>query len=223
MNRIEKIAEDIVNSEVSDFYNPNSMFNMQQQKEKCKLEVQSALEMKNTTDRIKKAIEFVCSSEIFSPEEKKRIKSDIEQMASVISEIEDESILQDCYNISDFDMALWYRAALDCYKKHSYEESVNIFTLLIMLNSSVESYWLGLGGAEQMLRHYQLAICAYETALQITPHNGLTHLLIAQCFLLLNDKNNAQVQWKAAKESIAENGSQPYWNELMEDLESKLK
>jgi tetratricopeptide (TPR) repeat protein len=223
MGRLEGVADNLIkNTEDSDYYNPNSILNIQSQKNRFKIELLSTLGMENSTDRMKRAIELINSANIFSLEERNRIKLNINKMAADLSELEENHLLQDCYGISDNDMELWYRAALDLYKQHCYQEAGDLFTLLIMLNPSVESYLLGLGGAEHMAKHYQAAIDVYEQAIQIKPTNGLSYLLVVQCLLLLNNKRQAQERWENAKQIIADNGSQPHWNELIALLEKKM-
>jgi hypothetical protein len=152
MKKTESIAEKIMDSiEISDYYNPNLITTLENQKVIFKNKVLAFLEMKGSIDRMKKGIESVLNNlNLFSLIEQEKIKLNIEKMRSPISKLDDVHSLQQCYDINDSDMALWYHVALERHKFNSFEEAGDIFTLLITLNANVSSYWLGLGGSEQM-------------------------------------------------------------------------
>lgn len=100
----------------------------------------------------------------------------------VVKEEEPSKTLQERLLISNEEMVRAYECAAALYEAQHYEESGNIFTALIVLNSGIRSFWIGLGLSEEKLGNPQSAGMAYLMAMQ-TDFDDLTPgIYSARCF-----------------------------------------
>lgn len=101
-------------------------------------------------------------------------------------------------DLTDQEMGRLYGAAVSLMKDQQFERASDGFMFLTTLNPLIHEYWLGLGMAEQALKHYKDALSAYMMALLTDPDDPVTHYYSAKCFYEKNDINNAEAALKLA-------------------------
>jgi len=99
---------------------------------------------------------------------------------------------KDIKKISDEEMEAIYSVGYNFYRHGKYENARSIFSLLCKYDEYEPKYWIGLGAAQQMLKHYQEAVSAYSFAVMLNPLDPKVHRYVTDCFLALRDYERAQ-------------------------------
>lgn len=100
--------------------------------------------------------------------------------------------LKDVLNISDKHMETLYAIAYNYYQKNKYEDAKKLFTLLCTYDPLKYKYWEGASATARLLNSYQEAVIAYGALLQLRPMKMSYYNELAECFLKLNQKDNAK-------------------------------
>ncbi len=100
--------------------------------------------------------------------------------------------LKDVLNIPDQHMETLYAIAYNYYQKNKYEDAKKLFTLLCTYDPLKYKYWEGASATARLLNNYQEAIMAYGALLQLRPMKISYYNELAECFLKLNQKDNAK-------------------------------
>lgn len=85
-----------------------------------------------------------------------------------------------------------YAAAFNHYKAGSYEEALNIFKPLLVLNSTDNRVWLGYAAAAQMLKNHLDALKAYGYASMLDPMNPRPFFHAMECHIALKNFEEAK-------------------------------
>lgn len=91
-----------------------------------------------------------------------------------------------------------YQTAYDCYEKEEYRTAGKLFTRLVLSNPFMGPFWTGLASAKQMSRDYEAAIRAWALSALLDLDNPMPHLHAAECYLYLEQKEEAQKALNAA-------------------------
>lgn len=84
-----------------------------------------------------------------------------------------------------------YATAFGMYEKGDYLSASQLFTQLVLSDPFSEHYWLGLAGAKQMARDYKAAVHAWGLLALLKEGDPLPHFHAAECFLSLDEKEEA--------------------------------
>ena len=101
-------------------------------------------------------------------------------------------LLKDVLNISDEHMETLYALAYNYYQKNKYEDARKLFTLLCTYDPLKYKYWEGASATARLLNSYQEAIIAYGALLQLRPMKLSYYNELAECFLKIDQKDNAK-------------------------------
>ena len=144
----------------------------------------------------------------WTEEKKEDLNQRIEALTS--KKVEDlKPTLQEELNISAEEIVKWFDIAMSLVEKQQLDDAIQAFQFLIMLNSRVHFFWVGLGMAKE--KNYQLeeAAQAYYTALSMNVDDLRPALSCANCYRLLGDFDKATLVIEGAMELA----------EMMEDQE----
>ncbi len=85
----------------------------------------------------------------------------------------------------------FYATAFGLYEKGDYRGAGQLFTQLVLTDPYLEHYWQGLASSKQMTRDYMAAIHAWSMVALLKEGDPLPHFHAAECFLSLEDKEEA--------------------------------
>lgn len=85
----------------------------------------------------------------------------------------------------------FYAVAFGLYEKGDYRSASQLFTQLVLTNPFSEHYWQGLASSKQMARDYHAAVHAWSLVALLREGDPLPHFHAAECFLSLDDKEEA--------------------------------
>jgi type III secretion system low calcium response chaperone LcrH/SycD len=84
-----------------------------------------------------------------------------------------------------------YQRALALYNEDKAEQSSEAFAILIRERPFHKIFWLGLAASKQKLKEYEKALEAYALTSLIDDHDPMPHFHAAQCYIGLNNKDEA--------------------------------
>lgn len=84
-----------------------------------------------------------------------------------------------------------YSIAQQMYEYGKYQDSADVFRLVLMLDRENYIYNFGLAACFQMLGSYRKALTTYMMAAFIEPENPMTHYHSAECHIKLGDSRSA--------------------------------
>jgi type III secretion system low calcium response chaperone LcrH/SycD len=126
-----------------------------------------------------------------------------DQLITVIDAFLNKGLaLQDLKGIPDASMEAVYGMAYNLYNGGRFQDAETLFKYLTVLNHWEKKYWMGLGGARQVLGNYQEAIEAYAMATLIDMMNPMPHFQAAICHLGLGNIQEAQVALECVLEVV---------------------
>lgn len=92
----------------------------------------------------------------------------------------------------------FYATAFGLYEKGDYRGASQLFTQLVLTDPYSEHYWHGLASSKQMARDYMAAIHAWSMVALLKERDPLPHFHAAECFLSLDEKEEALLALDAA-------------------------
>jgi type III secretion system low calcium response chaperone LcrH/SycD len=84
-----------------------------------------------------------------------------------------------------------YATAFEMYEKGDYRSAWQLFTQLVLSDPFSEHYWLGLASSKQMARDYKAATYAWSLVALLKEGDPMPHFHAAECFLSLDEKEEA--------------------------------
>lgn len=91
-----------------------------------------------------------------------------------------------------------YAQAYRLYNTGKYEEAIQQFRILIMMNSMETKYILALAACFHMIKDYPNAIQTYTMYSVLDPENPLPHYHTSDCFIQLKDYLSAMISLELA-------------------------
>lgn len=85
----------------------------------------------------------------------------------------------------------FYATAYGLYEKGDYRGAAQLFTQLVLTDPYSEHYWQGLASSKQMTQDYLAAVHAWAMLALLREHDPLPHFHAAECFLSLDEKEEA--------------------------------
>lgn len=102
-----------------------------------------------------------------------------------LDHVQQESTLQDRFEISNDAMLDFYQRASELYHAGHLSDAADLFFLLTVLNPLISSFWLGLGITEQCQEQHEPALLAYWMALQTDEEDLQPLLRSSECLRAL--------------------------------------
>lgn len=97
-----------------------------------------------------------------------------------------------------------YGQAYRLYNTGKYRDAIQLFKLLLMLNSTDPRYTMGLAACYHMLKEYENAIGAYTLCGVIDPNSPIPHYHVSDCYLKINDKRSALIALEFALKRVGD-------------------
>jgi type III secretion system low calcium response chaperone LcrH/SycD len=85
----------------------------------------------------------------------------------------------------------FYATAFGLYEKGDYRSAAQLFTQMVLTDPFSEHYWQGLASSKQMARDYMAAVHAWSLVALLKEGDPLPHFHAAECFLSLEEKDEA--------------------------------
>ncbi len=99
----------------------------------------------------------------------------------------------------------FYATAFGLYEKGDYRGAAQLFTQLVLTDPYSEHYWRGLASSKQMAQDYLAAVHAWAMLALLKEKDPLPHFHAAECFLSLDEKEEALKALDAALELTGKN------------------
>lgn len=99
----------------------------------------------------------------------------------------------------------FYATAFGLYEKGDYRSAAHLFTQLVLTDPYSEHYWQGLASSKQMAREYLAAVHAWSLCALLNEKDPLPHFHAAECFLSLDEKEEALKALDAALDLSRDN------------------
>lgn len=106
--------------------------------------------------------------------------------------------LKSLSGVSDEKEETVYAQAYLLYNSGRYNDAIEIFRVLIMLNTSEPKYMMGLAACFHMMKAYDAAISTYTLVSFLDPDNPIPYFHTSDCALQLGDKLSAMVALQMA-------------------------
>jgi type III secretion system low calcium response chaperone LcrH/SycD len=100
--------------------------------------------------------------------------------------------LQQAFAVTTYEMEEIYQEAYQLYDEDLYMEAADIFRWLVVFNPFVGKYWMGLAASLHVCGSYDKALHAYALSALLDSENPYPHYHAYECYLALNDKNEAE-------------------------------
>jgi len=121
--------------------------------------------------------------------------------------------------VSDEKEEAVYSQAYLLYNSGRYKDAIEIFRVLIMLNSTEPKYMMGLAACFHLMKAYDAAISSYTLVSFLDPENPIPYFHTSDCALQLGDKMGAMV---ALQMAIKRAENKPEFKTLKERAEITL-
>lgn len=159
--------------------------------------------MKSEQQQIKKATEQIG----------KEIKSDQQALfeASVQRATRKGATPKDALGLTDAMVEGIYGQAYRLYNTGKYREAIQLFRMLIMINSTEPKYAMGLAACFHMLKEYKNAVNTYAVLAVIDANNPISFYHASDCYIHLNDPTSAII---ALEMAIIRAGTKPEFRTL---------
>lgn len=99
----------------------------------------------------------------------------------------------------------FYAVAFGLYEKGDYRGAAKLFTQLVLTDPYSEHYWQGLASSKQMAREYLAAVHAWGIVSLLKDSDPIPHFHVAECFLSMDEKQEALKALDAAHELAGKN------------------
>lgn len=118
---------------------------------------------------------------------------------------------KDALGLTDAMVEGVYGQAYRLYNTGKYKEAIQIFRLLIMINSTEPKYAMGLAACFHMMKDYQTAVNTYTIVGIIDPESPISFYHASDCFMQMGDPVSALVSLEMA---IKRAGEKPEFKTL---------
>ncbi|HEV8052438.1 MAG TPA: SycD/LcrH family type III secretion system chaperone [Parachlamydiaceae bacterium] len=118
---------------------------------------------------------------------------------------------KDALGLTDAMIEGVYGQAYRLYNTGKYKEAIQIFRLLIMINSTEPKYAMGLAACFHMLKEYQTAVDTYTIVGVIDPESPISFYHASDCFMQMGDQVSAMI---ALEMAVKRAGDKPEFRTL---------
>lgn len=134
---------------------------------------------------------------------------------------------KDVFNIDDQQMEGLYAQAYNFYQTGRFKDAIQIFRLLVSLNSTEAKYVLGLGACLHMMKEYKDAVDTYTACCLLDTESPIPFYHMSDCYIAMKDPFSALVTLDMA---IKKAGSKPEFQMLkdraamtMQNIQKEVK
>lgn len=127
---------------------------------------------------------------------------------------------KDVFNFSDQQIEGIYAQAYNFYQTGRYNDALQIFRLLVVLNPGEMKYALGIAASLHMMKEYQEAVEAYTLCSVLDPLNPVPHYHMSDCFVGMRDRHSAKI---ALETAIRKAGDKPEYQILKDRASLTIK
>lgn len=85
------------------------------------------------------------------------------------------------------------------YQNGKFDKSIHFFRFLTLIDMHTRKHWMGLGASYQMDKQYERALQCFGYAAILNPNDLYAHFYAAECFLSLNQKEEANKALNSAE------------------------
>lgn len=127
------------------------------------------------------------------------------------------------FHVTDEMLSHYYRAATELLHEKRWSDARDAFLFMTFLNPGYQSYWMGLGIAEQAQGQLQAALAAYLMAEALDATNPAVHANAFQCHAALEHADLAAWSYQKALDAC---GDKPEFADMKTQLveyQKKLK
>lgn len=108
-----------------------------------------------------------------------------------------------------------YRLANRVYEEDRFQDALDLYLFLRVLNAAVFEYWVGEATSLQALEKYLEAIQGYGFSLFLQPENPIPFYQMAICLLYINEQESAKIALETCIKYAME--QKPNYDALLED------
>ena len=105
---------------------------------------------------------------------------------------------KDALGLTDAMVEGIYGQAYRLYNTGKYKEAIQIFRLLLMINTTEPKYAMGLAASFHMMKQYQSAADTYSIVAVMDPDSPISFYHTSDCFIQMGDNASAIVALEAA-------------------------
>ena len=160
--------------------------------------------MKGEQQQIKKAVEKV-GEKMSEGEAKEYVKTAIQRTTRK------GASAKDALGLTDAMVEGVYGQAYRLYNTGKYKEAIQIFRLLIMINSTDSKYAMGLAACFHMMKDFKAALDAYSIVSVVDPESPISFYHSSDCFMQMGDQASALI---ALEMAIKRAGEKPEFKTL---------
>lgn len=113
-----------------------------------------------------------------------------------------EKPLSEMCGISEKTLGHFYEVGIGLYNDKKFNEAELVFRLITFLNSLKENVWISLGLCQKQLSNPVFAIFSFGMAIIMNPDNALSYIHSAECYLELNERDEAKECLLSAQEML---------------------
>lgn len=133
---------------------------------------------------------------------KEKTEQDFELLAKQV--MEKGRLPKDAWGYSDAMVEGIYGQAYRLYNTGKYKDAIQLFRMLIMLDSTETKYVMGLAACFHMMKAYKQAAETYTLCAVLDKETPIPHFHASDCYLAGDDKISALVALKMAIERAGE-------------------
>lgn len=129
-------------------------------------------------------------------------------------------LIKDIIGLSDDSAESIYSQAYLLYNTGKYNDSAELFRLLIMLNATEPKYIMGLAACFHMMKEYEGAASAYSLLSIVDPENPIPYFHASDCYIQMGDRGSAIV---ALEMAVQRSGAKPEFAMMKERSQITLQ
>lgn len=203
---------------------PNSI-----QREKRKKDLMDNTQCLNLEISLKPAIDFLTNKKEcqydFSQEEYDLLLLQFSKISFYLKKIDFTQIhresLYSLLHLTESTMQAIFRVAIAKYNEEEFETSFNLFSLLATLDQENEDYWYRLGIAAIQIGKLELALQSLAFTLYLNQKMLGARLFSAECYLRLDQLNDAKAELEEAKKIVEDIPQEQIWLDLLVNIEER--
>lgn len=119
------------------------------------------------------------------------VKKKLRNEEEIIEDLDQKSHPYKVLDFSDDTLAECYRLGLLLLGDKKYEEALDVFLFLVLLDHTKYDFWVGLGMMQQLCHRYEMAIDAYEVAAICDLLSPIPYFYLAKCLFAIHDRESS--------------------------------
>jgi tetratricopeptide (TPR) repeat protein len=195
---------------------------------KIKQEIEESLKMREYSNTITSAVNILKTkgAKYLEAEVFQKLLEDLNKLGERISGLNlkslDDETLDQVLTISPSSMDAILVVAILKFNEGLLPDSISVFTLLCTLDASEPDYWYRLGLVAQKNEQYDLSLNALAIATLLAPEFIGTRIYSAQCYIILQQYDDARAELEEAKKLINSINVEEEWSLRVQDIEILL-